>query len=64
MDSMEGVKGVYSAETTSTQELDGDTVEATVKAVFPAEFTTAVGETSPAFRSNKFIKEHLPFLPE
>ena len=60
---MEGVEGMYSVEATSTQELDGDTVETAVKAVFMTQFTTAVSEDPPAFQTNELVKEKLTFFP-
>ena len=55
---------MYPDETTSTQELDGDTVKAMINATFLAEFTTIISKNPSAFQTNEFIKEKLSFLPQ
>jgi len=54
---VEGIKGVDSAHTSSTKELDRNTINATVHAFFAAQFAFVIGGHSPAFESNKFFKE-------
>jgi hypothetical protein len=61
---VEGVEGVYTDDTTSTQELDANTVETPVKAFLTAEFTmTKVGEDPSTLQTNRFVEESFPIRP-
>ena len=62
LNDVEGMEDMYSAETTSTKKLDGDTVETAEKAILPTEFATVVSGNAPALQTNEFVEEHLPFL--
>ena len=48
LDGVEGMEGVYTEETLLAQELNGDTVKATVKTALTTELTTTVRDSSSA----------------
>ena len=60
---MEGVERVHSAHAACAKELDCETIEAAVHAVFAAEFTAAPGKHTPALESYEFLKEHITLGP-
>jgi hypothetical protein len=60
---MTRIKRVDSTHATRTKELDGNTIETTIHAVFATKFATAIGQYASAFKSYELLKEHITLRP-
>ena len=54
---MERVKGMHSAHTSLTKELNADAIKTAIEATLTTEFTLVIGEDSSALKLDEFIKK-------